>query len=233
LIVAATGTAFLIRRRTRRRGLMAFVAGVALIVIAYALPAPESRVARAASHLDAIVPVWQFNEFHSRNVAAPPERVFHAVRKVRADEIRLFHTLVWIRRGGREGPESILNPGGDKPLLDVATQSGFVWLADDPPRELAVGTVVVAPPGTRGPLTPEVFHRKLPPGFAVAVMSFIVTPDEKGGSIVSTETRVFANDDASRRRFAKYWRVIYPGSALIRRMWLRAIARRAENPRSP
>jgi len=25
-----------------------------------------------------------------------------------------------------------------------------------------------------------------------------------------------------------YWRVIYPGSALIRRMWLRAIKKRAE-----
>ncbi|HYW41393.1 MAG TPA: hypothetical protein VE959_00970 [Bryobacteraceae bacterium] len=28
--------------------------------------------------------------------------------------------------------------------------------------------------------------------------------------------------------FAAYWRMIYPGSALIRRMWLRAIKRRAE-----
>jgi hypothetical protein len=27
-----------------------------------------------------------------------------------------------------------------------------------------------------------------------------------------------------------YWRVIYPGSALIRRMWLRAVRLRAEAP---
>jgi hypothetical protein len=39
---------------------------------------------------------------------------------------------------------------------------------------------------------------------------------------------VFATDPASCRRFAVYWRVIYPGSALIRRMWLRAIRLRAE-----
>jgi len=32
---------------------------------------------------------------------------------------------------------------------------------------------------------------------------------------------------STRRRFAGYWRIIYPGSALIRRMWLRAVARRA------
>jgi len=43
-------------------------------------------------------------------------------------------------------------------------------------------------------------------------------------------TRVFASGPAARRRFAAYWRVIYPGSALIRRMWLRAIERRATSP---
>jgi hypothetical protein len=58
-------------------------------------------------------------------------------------------------------------------------------------------------------------------------MNFRVTPDGAGGSMVSTETRVFASDASARRRFAAYWRLIYPGSATIRRMWLRAIERRA------
>jgi hypothetical protein len=58
-------------------------------------------------------------------------------------------------------------------------------------------------------------------------MNFVVTPDGPNASTVSTETRVFASNAAARRQFAAYWRVIYPGSALIRRMWLRAIARRA------
>ena len=49
-------------------------------------------------------------------------------------------------------------------------------------------------------------------------------------SALSTATRVFANSAAARRRFARYWRIIYPGSALIRRMWLRAVERRATNP---
>jgi len=59
-------------------------------------------------------------------------------------------------------------------------------------------------------------------------MNFLVEPDGRGGSLLSTETRVFATDAVARRRFAVYWRVIYPGSALIRRMWLRAIRLRAE-----
>ncbi|MFL6200136.1 MAG: hypothetical protein ACJ76J_13235 [Thermoanaerobaculia bacterium] len=31
----------------------------------------------------------------------------------------------------------------------------------------------------------------------------------------------------ARRRFAAYWRIIYPGSAFIRIMWLKAIRERA------
>jgi hypothetical protein len=109
----------------------------------------------------------------------------------------------------------------------VALQGGFVSLADDFPKELVVGTVVAAPPGTRGTLTPQVFQQALPPGFALATMNFVVTPDGPSASLVSTETRVFANNPSARRRFAAYWRLIYPGSAIIRRSWLRAIERRA------
>ncbi|HEU4746901.1 MAG TPA: hypothetical protein VFS56_00260 [Gemmatimonadaceae bacterium] len=58
-------------------------------------------------------------------------------------------------------------------------------------------------------------------------MNFVVLPNESGGSVVSTETRVFGSSPEAQRAFARYWRVIYPGSALIRRMWLRAIKRRA------
>ncbi|MEK6768373.1 MAG: hypothetical protein AABY85_05210, partial [Gemmatimonadota bacterium] len=86
---------------------------------------------------------------------------------------------------------------------------------------------------SRGRPTAEVFQKPLPPGFALATMNFIVTPHGSGGSVVSTETRVFVNSSSARRRFAAYWRIIYPGSAIIRRMWLRAIQRRATNPNEP
>jgi hypothetical protein len=91
----------------------------------------------------------------------------------------------------------------------------------------------MAPPGTQGTLTPQVFQRALAPGFVLAAMNFAVAPDGPGRSIVSTETRVFANSPTARRRFAAYWRIIYPGSAIIRRMWLRAIQRRATNASAP
>jgi hypothetical protein len=212
---------------SRSQGLVILGIGVLLVGIGLKLPAPESRAARVETRLDEFVPVWQFSERHTIRVAAPPARVFDAIRSVRANEIALFKTLTWIRRGGRRAPESILNAGDSTPLLDVATRNGFIYLADEAPREIVIGTVVVAPRGGHGELTPQTFKTQLAPGFAIAAMNFLVAPDGRNGSLVSTETRVFANSDGAIRRFARYWRLIYPGSALIRRMWLRAVERRA------
>lgn len=156
--------------------------------------------------------------------------VWDAVKSVTADEISFFRVLTWIRRLGRPGPESILNAPERLPVLEVATRTSFLLLAEEPGREIVVGTVVLAPPGTpfSGERTPERFRALEAPGFAKATMNFLV--EDRGGDtcVLTTETRVHATDDSSRRRFAAYWRVIYPGSALIRRMWLRAIRLRAE-----
>ncbi|HEX8253572.1 MAG TPA: hypothetical protein VF846_10510 [Thermoanaerobaculia bacterium] len=211
---------------TLRRKFRVALAGVAVAGVGLALPARTSRSARVESRLDELMPEWQFNEVHTLRIDAPPAVVFDAIRNVRADEIRLFQTLTWIRRGGRQLPEGILNPGNTEPLLDVATRSGFAYLAIEEPREVVVGTIIFAPRGADRSVTRKLFLEPIPRGFAIAAMNFRVTADGRG-SLVTTETRVLANHARAKRRFAAYWRVIYPGSALIRRMWLRAIDRRS------
>jgi hypothetical protein len=153
--------------------------------------------------LDAAMPEWQFRERHSTEIAAPPHRVFDAIRSVTASEVPLFQTLTFIRRFGRRGPPSILNAPPHEPLLDVATRTGFRYVADDSPREVVIGFDV----------SPQIF----------AAMNFCIE-----GSTLSTETRVFAKTPEARRKFALYWYMIRPGSGLIRRSWLRAIKKRAE-----
>ena len=166
VIVAVAGLVLAIKpiRRlgvtTRVRGLIVAVAGVLLAVIGLVLPVSESRTSRIETRLDEFVPVWQFREIHTIRVAASPARVFEAIRRVRADEILLFRTLTWMRRGGRQAPPSILNAGGSESIIDVATSTGFLRLADDAPRELVVGAVVMAPRGKRGTVTPEVFRNR-------------------------------------------------------------------------
>ncbi len=235
LALALLGAAALVRPlpflriSSRRRGLAVLGAGALLGLLGVSLPAPETSIAEPRSELDRIVPTYQFSERHEIRVAAPPARTFAAVRAVRAGEITLFRALTAIRRFGRPGPESILNAPERQPILDVATGTTFLLLALEPDREIVVGTLVAAP-GDAPPVgerTPEWFTELSAPGYAKAAMDFRVAPDG-AGSLVTTETRVFATDASTRRRFAAYWRVIYPGSAFIRRAWLAAIQRRAE-----
>jgi hypothetical protein len=178
------------------------------------------------------MPAWQFRERHHLHVNATPEAVYRAIRDVTADDILLFRTLTWIRSPHFTQPDggSILQPPAEPtPILDVALRSGFLQLSERPGREIVVGTIVAGRAGSlRGARTAESFIRLDAPGFAKATMNFLVEPNPTGGTDVETETRVYGTDAWATRRFAAYWRVIYPGSALIRVMWLRAIRQRAE-----
>lgn len=217
--------------RNRRWAFAIAAAGLLLALGALFWPLGEKEAATRQAKLDDWMPRWQVAELHSLEVAAPPDKVFAAIRAVRADEILLFRTLIALRRCGQSGgPESVLNAPEEKPLLDVATQTTFVLLEEEPPRELVVGTVIAAPPDARlaGRLTPALFRETLPAGFVLATMNFAVLPNDRGGSTVSTETRIHANSAPALRQFGVYWRLIHPGSDIIRRMWLRAIKQRAE-----
>jgi hypothetical protein len=221
--------------RTRRQAALFLTLGFIVVVVGGSLPAREARVAAPRTQLDQFAPVYQFSEFHSVRIAASKEQVYRALKLVTADEIAFFRTLTWLRRFGRPGPESILNPPPHVPLFDVATKTSFLVLADEPDREIVLGTLVAAPRGWRpsGKPTPdgfkELFMTTNTPGFAPAAMNFRIEDAGPAACALTTETRIYATDTSSRRHFAFYWRVIYPGSALIRRMWLRAIARRAES----
>ena len=97
----------------------------------------------------------------------------------------------------------------------------------DDPRELVygmVGFVHKPPPPVR---TPEQFAAFTEPGGIRVVFNLRLVPEADGVVRISTETRCLANGDEARRTFARYWRIIYPGSAIIRRVWLDAIIDRA------
>lgn len=180
------------------------------------------------SRLDEFAPEAQFEERHSLRIRATRSRIYRAIQEVTAGDIAWFRALTWIRRFGRKGGESILDPPPDEPVLAVATRTGFLLLAEQPEHELVIGSVVIIPPRVRRPATPEQFKALAAPGIAKAVMNFRIDEGGDGSCVVSTETRVHATDEASRRRFRRYWLIIRPGSGFIRRMWLRAIRRRAE-----
>jgi hypothetical protein len=187
-----------------------------------------TAVARA-SELDRAAPAYEFHESHSLTIRATPERIHDAIINVTADEVLLFRTLVWIRRLGRPLPPSILSVPKGTSLHEIATRTSFVTLADSL-LELVSATVVARPRGSPRPRSAaELLALRAEPGHAIATMSWTIDPRGDGTCFVATETRVHATDAGTRLRFAAYWFLIRAGSGFIRRMWLRAVRKRAES----
>jgi hypothetical protein len=65
------------------------------------------------------------------------------------------------------------------------------------------------------------------PGWVKVAMDFRLAP-VRGGTELSSETRVLATDPDTRRRFALYWKGVQPGSTAIRWEVLTAVQVRAE-----
>jgi hypothetical protein len=215
--------------RSRLRSFIVFVLGGALAIGAVLWPATITRAEGPRQRLDSFLPEYQFREYHETAVQAPVERVVEAARQVSFADMP---AAVWLMRvrdlaGGRASDAS----PSPRPILDMMAQpgTGFLPLDVSDPREIVYG--MVGKPWTNEPPPPvrtaEQFLSFAEPG-QIRVAFNIRIVDEGGGRVrISTETRTLGNDAEARRLFSRYWRIIYPGSAIIRRVWLDAIAARA------
>jgi hypothetical protein len=183
--------------------------------------------------LDRVMPAFHHRERHSRWIDASPQAVWDALHRVSFRDLlitRLALTLRTLpaRLAGRPGSA----PAGSF-LADFQAR-GFIILAEQPGRELVVGAIGrfwrPAGAGLAPIRSPAEFVAFARPGWAKAATDFRIEPT-RGGSRLSTETRILATDRSARRAFTAYWIVIRLGSGLIRRDILRAIARRAERER--
>lgn len=217
-------------RHGKTIGLFAALVGIGLGLLGVGMPARDTVVGQPRERLDAVMPRYQFHERHALAVAATPLAVDRAIRAVTADDIRFYRTLTWVRRLGRRGPESLINAPRGVSILALATRTGFHLLVDEPGREIVLGAAGPVSPSARAAARARAARPFVPSadGYASIAMNFRVVADGRGASVLSTETRVYAPDPSTRRGLTTYWRVIHPGSALIRRAWLDAIRRRAE-----
>ena len=109
-----------------------------------------------------------------------------------------------------------------------------VMRGEDPGREMVCGVIGQVWKAAGTVLTSRdtrEFVACAEPGDAKVAMTFAVRPLDHRTEL-RTETRVATTDPASRRQFGRSWRVIRPGSALIRRSWLRAAKRRGQQARN-
>ena len=211
--------------RKRLVGLLVLGAGVVVMVAALAWPAPTLHSRRPHQRLDDFMPTYSFCEFHERRVAAPPESVVAAMHRVGLADMPAAVFLMRVRAGALGhggGPVQVPRVS----ILDLMSNpaTGFLVLDASDPREF-VGGMVGRATGPKPPVrTPEQFLAfKDPDGLRVA-FNVRVSDAGDGGSRLTSETRIACNNALGKRIFGCYWRIIYPGSAIIRRVWLDAIA---------
>lgn len=177
-----------------------------------------------------ILPTPQFRERHERFIGAPPSAVWSALLELRLLDLPLTRALMNLRMlparlADRERPRKVtgrLLDDGPVPVL-VALQNRLI-VAGGPlqPWRVLGGT---SPPS----LDAGGLRDFAEPGWVKVGMDFVLVP-ERGGTRLGTETRIVPTDARTRFRFAGYWLLIRPGSGLIRRDILRAVAQRAEGP---
>jgi len=182
------------------------------------------------SLLDDLLPRFDVRQIHEAWVPAPVDVVYSAVKQVTGREVRVLRPLEFLRwlPGFLIGRRPF-RPDPLAPLLWGFTV-GVVPLGERLDREVVAGAVgrfwrivgnEAAPVRTR-----EDFLAFSEPGYAKAAIAFTVFP-ERDGTRVKTETRVVGTSAEATRLLRRYWLVIRPGSAVIRRSWLAAIRRHA------
>jgi len=180
--------------------------------------------------LDSALPSWSFASAHHIAVRASAEAAWRALLEVRPSEVHLLGPLMFLRRLGTPRPRGLAGLS----LLDAMCAQGFRRLGGTAGHDVVVGTIgrfwswrpdMATPADAAG-------FSSFSPGWAKGVMGFRVVALGGDACRLETRTRVAATSPDAHRAFARYWRVVRIGSALIRRSWLQAIRRRAEGPSS-
>jgi len=180
--------------------------------------------------LDQVMPAAEHREVHDLWLAADPAAVYRALCAVTGREIRLLAPLMALRSLPALLAGRPLRGGRDLPIFEGLVKAGFARLAEERDREIVFGVVGRFWKLARNAPLETVRDRAGflafdEPGYAKAAMSFLVRAEGRGSRLL-TETRITTTDATAARQFRRYWRLVRPGSGLIRRSWLAAVRRR-------
>ncbi|MFI5770960.1 hypothetical protein ACIA74_20835 [Streptomyces sp. NPDC051658] len=170
-----------------------------------------------ATLLDHHMPIWHFRERHWVAVSAPRDEVLRAAREMTWREAPVARFFLAFTRNKLQADGRVLDDfamGGDTVLE----------LSDD---ELLYGGIgsQAGPVRPDRPM-PEVFRDYAEPGCTKVGFNM-----HYADGVLTTETRIFATDEQTRRNFGRYWFLIRIPSGIIRIALLSAIKRRVDGRR--
>lgn len=180
--------------------------------------------------IDEFLPHYDVTEYHELAIPVPPARTYAAIWEADFAASSIVKGLFALR----SIPAALSDPASlrrfsNRLTLRQILQRGFCLLGEERGREVVLGVTgqFWKPTGNISPIEAARFREPLPAGTARAAWNFAVRERGDGTSLLTTETRVLCADDEARRSFRRYWRVVGPFSALIRRYMLASVRRQA------
>jgi len=177
--------------------------------------------------LDDLVPTADHVTRQARVIDAPASVVWEELHRLKLSGLPVSLLLSALRAL----PVLLVGKGRgelDRTFLDVVP---IPELWSEEPSAVVFGGVLQAWRLTGGERAPALDAAGVrdwaEPGWVKIAMEFRLTPSV-GGTRLSCETRVAATDPTARRRFARYWLIVGPGSSAIRWEVLTAVALKAE-----
>ena len=178
--------------------------------------------------IDDFMPVYDVGERHHTLVQASASHTYEALKRVDLGRSKVVRALF----AARGIPLLIRRkrPIRSTMTLDDLLSAGFVWLGEDPDREVVLGVIGAfwRPKGGVRRIEPGEFVAFDEPGWAKAAWNFRLIADGDERTFVTTETRVRVPDEPSRKKFLLYWAAIGPFSGVVRRQALSLIKTDAE-----
>lgn len=216
------------RRMVRALATMSVFAGCAYLAYAAAAWSRYGGAKRQDPLLGSVLPEYEVDVRYDVDVNAPAPLTFDSIHHTDFERSPLVRMLFRAREL-LLGATHVTRPL-PRALLEQVAALGWTIVAQEPGRELVLGTVTQpwqANPEFRG-LPADEFARFNTPGYAKIAFTLRVDPVTAETCRAQTETRVQTTDAVSRARFRRYWAFLSPGIALIRLLLLQQVKTEAE-----
>ena len=209
--------------------------GIVISVTSLFWPVKMEQSPTTDQQIDGLMPVYTFNELHEVRIKASPDEVKEVFRVTGVKDIPIAHLLMKIRGIANEDVDLSDRASSNKAGTDTFTTPDFNFFVVAPDEYIAV--MILKPAmisGDKGkPAPPEIssieqFNAFNEPGYMKVAINFRIIGTGNKETLLTTETRVDGTTKADSYVFGHYWRVVYPGSAIIRRVWLDTIKKKAE-----
>lgn len=205
------------------------VIGTGLLIAVIALIWPYTLSKTGSNNaLDRLQPVYSSNEYHEVIINASIDEVKQALKTTGVNDIPAAHLLIKLR--GLDNDKDMSDKvSNNEPAPGTFVTPDFNFMVADSSELITVMVMKIT-----GKTAPPVitnnqeFIRFNDPGYVKIAINFHFTSLGKNKTLLSTETRNLPTTKKDSFIFGAYWRIIYPGSALIRRVWLDTVARVAE-----